>query len=477
MRIWRLGVRSRVLIAVLLTVAVAQVGSVLVLRQVLVAALDARVDAGLEQEAAELRQLAAGVDPSTGEPFGDDFQAVFDVFLSRNVPGERETFVTILNGKLYRSTQDVAIAQDEDIVRSWRTSAASRRERVQVDRSRVDYLSVPMADADSLPNAVFVALYDYEGERAEIDEALERAEIVAVALLLVAAALGWSVAGRALAPLRRLTEAAHSIGSGRDLERRLPAEPGSDEVATLTRTFNAMLNRLDAAFAIQRDFVADAGHELRTPITIVRGHLELLGDEPADQQQTIALVTGELDRMTRMVDDLLTLAKLGRPEFLNLGPVHVPSLLKDATTNAAVLGDRLWAVSGAPRIHIRADRQRLTQALMQLTANAVAHSEPGSPITLGGAVADSHLYLWVIDAGVGVPDVDRQRIFERFVRTIASRRRAEGSGLGLAIVTAVATAHDGWPDVLSTEGVGSAFVLALPAPAEQDPGGEQDSSR
>ncbi len=230
-----------------------------------------------------------------------------------------------------------------------------------------------------------------------------------------------------------------------------------------------MLDRLDAAFAVQRDFVADAGHELRTPITIVRGHLELMGDDPDDRRQTVALVTGELDRMARMVDDLLTLARSGRPDFVRRGLVDLDVLLAEVAAKVPVLADRDWQVERGAQLVLHADDQRLTQALMQLAANAVAHSSPGSRIAIGAAAAGPRLHLWVIDHGDGVPEVDRDRIFERFARSASHRDRSQGSGLGLSIVSAIARAHGGRVTVLSTPDVGSAFVVVLPLrPADED---------
>ncbi len=471
----RLGIRGRVLLAVLVVVIIAQLGSVLVLRQVLVTALDKRVDEILAREAAELRQLAGGVDPETGEPFGDDVRAIFDVFFSRSAPDERETFVSLVDGEVHRASRAELRLDDTELVRRVAQLRAPRRDQAQTSQGRVDYLAVPLLGADGAPDGVFVVLYDYQGERAEIDDALRRVEVVALIFFLLAAAVGWVASARAVAPVRRLTATAHTIGSGRDLGHRLPEISGRDEVATLTRTFNAMFDRLETAFVVQRDFIADAGHELRTPITIVRGHLEGLSGDPLEQRETIELVTGELDRMTRMVEDLLTLAKMVRPDFLHVGPVHVRPLLDQVCMTASVLGDRTWTVSGAPDTMVVADRQRLTQALMELATNAFRHTRSGGGVTLGGAVAKEQLYLWVSDDGVGVPAGDYERIFERFARASARRSRERGSGLGLAIVSAIAEAHGGKAHVMSTERVGSAFVLTLnlvtsPQAAEQDAG-------
>ena len=163
-----------------------------------------------------------------------------------------------------------------------------------------------------------------------------------ISVLLIASALAWVVAGRLLAPLRALDETARSI-SETDLTRRIPVS-GNDEIAELARTFNAMVDRLEGAFASQRAFVSDASHELRTPITIVRGHLELLGDDPDERRETIALVTDELDRMSRFVDDLLLLAKAERNDFLRVDEVELGALTDELLDKAAGLGPRTWAL-------------------------------------------------------------------------------------------------------------------------------------
>ena len=132
-----------------------------------------------------------------------------------------------------------------------------------------------------------------------------------------------------------------------DIRRRIPVH-GTDEVSRLATTFNSMLDRLEQAFALQRNLLDDAGHELRTPITIIRGHLELMGDDPAEHKETVALVTDELDRMSRMVDDLLTLARAAQPTFLRLDVVDLRQLLRDVHAKAEALGARDWQLA-SPR--------------------------------------------------------------------------------------------------------------------------------
>jgi signal transduction histidine kinase len=284
--------------------------------------------------------------------------------------------------------------------------------------------------------------------------------LVLLSVLLIASTLAWVVAGRVLAPLRLLADTARSISES-DLTRRIPVT-GRDEIAELARTFNAMLDRLEAAFASQRSFVSDASHELRTPITIVRGHLELLGDDPGERRETVALVTDELDRMSRFVDDLLVLAKAERDDFLRVADVELGALTDELLEKAQGLGQRDWRLESRGEAVIVADRQRLTQAMMGLAQNAVQHTDDGEPIWLGTDANHREVRLWVRDEGPGIAADDQERIFDRFARTSASRRRSEGAGLGLAIVRAIAEAHGGRVRLSSRPGAGASFVLVIP---------------
>jgi signal transduction histidine kinase len=297
----------------------------------------------------------------------------------------------------------------------------------------------------------------------DIDEFVAVAWRVGLSTLLVASVLAFGVAGRILRPVRLVTDTAQDI-SETDLSRRIQVEKTNDEISAMAATFNDMLTRLEDAFDTQRRFIDDAGHELRTPITIIRGHLELLGqdDDPAERRETIKLVTDELDRMTRMVSDLLVLAKLQRPDFLELKTVDVATFTEELRTKAAALGDRDWRVEQVGAGRIIADRQRLTQAVMQLAQNATEHTEPGSLIELGSAVSNGHARFWVRDTGPGIPPNDQERVFERFARATPTRRRSEGAGLGLSIVRAIAEAHHGRVELSSHPGHGAKFTITIP---------------
>jgi signal transduction histidine kinase len=268
-------------------------------------------------------------------------------------------------------------------------------------------------------------------------------------------------AGRLLAPLRTLREAAQEISES-DLSRRI-AETGNDDITALTRTFNQMLERLDSAFTGQRQFLDDAGHELKTPLTVLQGHLELLDTtDPTEVAATKELLLDEVDRMSRLVQELIMLAKTDRPDFFRFEPVDLAPYLDTLLEKCRALGPRDWVLDEAVAETAVLDEQRITQALLQLAQNAVKHTDEGDEIGLGAHVdAAGGLRLWVRDSGRGVADDAKEHIFDRFSR---DRVRAddEGFGLGLSIVAAIARAHGGVARVDDAPGGGAVFTLTLP---------------
>jgi two-component system, OmpR family, sensor kinase len=457
------GARTRILAAFLILLSFSTLLSVLAIRQLLLVRVSDRVDAALTQEVDEFRQLVRGRDPNTGELFRGRLNLVFDTFFRRNVPAVDETLVAFVGGDLYA----VDPPGDAPALRSrfahWAGLERGERGDVETPVGTVRYLAVPVEYANEV-RGVFVVAATLAGERREVEDAIRLAALVLLTVLLIASALAWVVAGRVLAPLRLLADTARAIGES-DLTRRIPVT-GHDEIAELSRTFNAMLDRLEAAFASQRAFVSDASHELRTPITIVRGHLELLGDDPDERRETITLVTDELDRMSRFVDDLLVLAKAERDDFLRIDEVELGALTDELFDKALALGSRAWRLEARGEALLVADRQRLTQAVMGLAQNAVQNTDDGDTIWIGSAVDLHEAKLWVRDSGPGVAAEDQQRIFERFARASASRRRSEGAGLGLAIVRAIAEAHGGRVALASRPGAGATFTVIIPLEVE-----------
>ena len=311
----------------------------LAIRELLLARTSDRIDEEITQEIGEFRALAGGRNPRTGELFRGDLPAIYETYFRRNVPAQGETVIGYADGHRPISTSGARggrIAVGEQAAR-WQRLERSERGEFESPSGVVRYLAVPVRGSDGKIGGTFVVTAALGQERDEVEDAVRLAAIVLLTVLLIASALAWVVAGRVLAPLRMLSDTARSIGES-DLTRRIPAS-GTDELAELGRTFNAMLDRLEAAFDSQRSFVSDASHELRTPITIVRGHLELLGDDPEERRETIALVTDELDRMSRFVDDLLLLARAEHDDFLRVGEVELGALTDELAEKASALGD------------------------------------------------------------------------------------------------------------------------------------------
>lgn len=467
-----IGFRGRVLGLLAVVVAGATFGGLFVQRAVLLRQLDAEIEKSLEQERDELEALAVGNDPSTGTPFGGDVRAIFDTFLDRNLPAEGEVYFAFVDGAFYDSTAaPIDVESYPELTSKWGDLTIGEWGWLSTEAGPARYLAVPLTFDGRTPG-VFVVANFVQGERDEIESYVRVSAVVAAAVLVLAMGLAWSVAGRLLRPVRQLTRAAEAITDA-DLSQRIPVE-GNDEITRLAQRFNEMLDRLAASFAAQRAFVDDAGHELRTPITIVRGHLELMGSEPQEQRATIELVTEELDRMARIVDDLLLLAKAEQPDFVQASPVEVADLTADLLAKSRALGDRRWRLDASDVGLVHIDRQRVTQAVLNLARNAVEHTSPGADIGLGSKCVNGEVRLWVRDSGPGVDLRDRDLIFDRFTRGRAGRRRSDGAGLGLAIVRSVALAHGGRVELESESGHGATFTIVLPTPSSPTQGAVED---
>jgi signal transduction histidine kinase len=470
------GVRARILASYLILLAIAAFASVLAVRQVLLVRLDDRVEEDLQQEAQEFRALTAtGIDPRTRRPFGNDVEAMFRTYLERNIPDDDEELITVpRNGTPRRDPGENAQAFSfSDFVGRWRTLDEVERGKIDTPGGPARYLAVPVEGDRGTLGTFAVAIFTAD-EREQVDEAVQIVAAVAAGVLLLGSILAFSISGRVLAPLSELRDAARSI-SGTQMDRRLQVE-GDDEVAELARTFNRMLDRLTLAFGSQREFIRDISHELRTPIAVSRGHLELLAEghlkDEDTRREAIALVTGELDRMSRFVDELLLLARAESPGFLQLETVPLAALADELTAKAAGIADRRWRIDSTSPRSIVADRQRLTQAVMNLAQNAVAHTGIGDEIGIGVAVDGDEASIWVRDTGTGIPLSEQRRIFSRFSRGVHSRGRYEGAGIGLAIVRAIAEAHGGRVRVTSRPGEGARFDVIVPV--DQEEGVEED---
>ena len=333
----------------------------------------------------------------------------------------------------------------------------------------IAFMSIPVQVKGSPDLGHYVAAVDVRlAFQPIIRTHLTYAAVCLVALVAIGI-VGYQVAGRLLSPLRSLRSTAQRI-TETDLSDRIPDDQlaSKDEVGDLGRTMNAMLDRLSASFDNQRRLLDDAGHELKTPITIVRGHLELVDpQDPTDVIETRDLAIDELDRMRRLVDEILMLAKARRPDFVQPEPVVVADLLAAVLDKVIALGDRRWLIEATSNEVVSLDPQRITQALIQLVANAVKFTQPGAVIALGGRIYGPEVRLWVRDEGTGIAPEDRGRIFERFGRgsdPIGTQPPSadDGAGLGTGHRGRDRPAHHGRVALSSEIGVGSTFTLCLP---------------
>jgi signal transduction histidine kinase len=400
-----------------------------------------------------------------------DLAKFFKQYLRHRLPPDDTFLITFIDGRFYQSSPSARpqpLRADTSLMQQLQRQIQPFQAAVEVsdpDIGKILYIVEPVQIQDQT-QGVFVVAHVTAGERTEAVESMMVIVQVSVVLLLISLGLTWLAAGRVLAPLTAMTATAQTI-SETDLSQRLVVR-GQGDLAALATTFNDMMNRLEAAFGTQRTFINNAGHELRTPITIIRGHLELMGDDPDERQETVNVVMSELDRMSRLVNDMIVLAKAERGDFLHLATIDAAALTKELFTKAQALAERDWQLDETARGLVVVDQERITEAVMNLAQNAVQYTQREHTIALGSTIARGKVHFWVRDTGEGVPLPDQKRVFERFVRAANSRRRSEGAGLGLAIVKAIAEAHCGKVLLRSKLGVGSMFTLILPLDPPQE---------
>ena len=268
-------------------------------------------------------------------------------------------------------------------------------------------------------------------------------------LFVASLGVGWVVAGRVLRPIGRITSVARDI-QATDLSRRIELPGPDDELKQLADTFDAMLARLDAAFAAQRQFTADASHELRNPLAIIRTNADVAlanpHADPDDLRHTITVVKRASDRMARLVDDLLALARRQEPT-LEHEPVDLGVAVAEASDDfvvPAAARDIVLDRAIAPEVIVTGDRDALKRAVANLLENAVRLAPRGSRIRLATGSEGDRTWIAVADEGPGISPEDQPHVFDRFWRADKGRSRADGgTGLGLAIVRQIAESHGG----------------------------------
>ena len=314
------------------------------------------------------------------------------------------------------------------------------------------------------------------GERlASMEMALRELRIILLtfspAALIVLSFIGWFLAGRALSPVTRITNAARKINA-ENLSQRLPIEDTRDELSRLGETFNSMLSRLEDSFRKIKQFSADASHELRTPLTILRGETEVAlrwAKSPEEFRRMLASNMEEIDRMSRIIENLLALAKSDAGEMsLEIKEFSLSDLVQELYLQSKTLGEaKEIAVSlqlaVAREIYLCGDALRLRQVFLNLISNAIKYTPAGGAVNLALALKGNDAVVTIADTGIGIPTDHLPHIFDRFYRIDKARNREDGGiGLGLSIVKSIIDAHSGRITVTSTPEVGSTFTVVLP---------------
>jgi two-component system OmpR family sensor kinase len=342
---------------------------------------------------------------------------------------------------------------------------------VMVDNTRLRVLSTPIeiAGTDRLIGYIQVAT-----SLAALQTTQQILLIIllagAVVSMLIAGLAGWVSTKRALSPLEAVTNTALQITRADDLSRRIPYQgPTNDEVGQLINAFNQTLSRLEILFESQRRFLADVGHELRTPLTVIKGNVDLMRRMDCTDEESMQGIEEEVDRLTRLVGDLLLLAQAESGKLpLARRTVELDTLLLDALHQMRVLaGERIQLKLGEiDQVLVCGDPDRLKQVLVNLIGNAIQYTPVGGEVLVGLGKVESQAHLTVSDTGPGIPPEDIPHIFERFYRGEKSRTRSKngkkGFGLGLSIAYWIVRNHGGQIEVAPREPHGTTFSVWLP---------------
>ena len=347
---------------------------------------------------------------------------------------------------------------------------------VSLGGNKYRVLTAPIKDTSGVRVGVFQAALSKQSS--QLIAASVAASLAAAGLMVMLAGLMLSLwAARAsLRPLQRMASDAAAISHAAP-GRRIAYDGPADELGSLADSLNAMLSRLERSYADQRRFVADASHELRTPVAIVRGNVELLrsgmlSDE--DAEESLLMIEAEASRMTRLLDELLSLARL-EGAARQFQPLDVGTMLQEGAARARKLGNRSISVECERDMWVKGDPDLLDQALVNVLRNAVAHTQDGGHIELSCKASSRAAVISVTDDGPGIPQVDLDRIFDRFYRAQGPRPGdSGGAGLGLAIAKRLIDLHDGTIAVTNVSPTGARFTIALPRIAPPNDGADPD---
>src|SRR5881397_3964250 len=407
---------------------------------------------------------------STGKPaLVADIKAVLEA-----VPDY--LLITAQDGEILYSSSNASLTYQQVVqLRKLMTPPLSGRPagtvRLEPDGPELRYVAHIVSGAGPRFGSLLVAA-DVRTAELAVAQLLSTLVLIVPIGLIAAILVGSWIARGALEPVDRIISEVREITDGRSLHRRLAEPMVKDELGRLAETLNQMMTRLERSFAALRRFTADASHELKTPLTVLRGGVERAITTPGLPQDTLATLQ-EIKRMTELVDALLTLARADE----GIAPLHrEPVDLREIVEEARETGELLAEQAGVQMelatppepVIVPVDASRIRQLILNLVTNAVKYTPSGGSVRMQLGQSDGRVTLTVADTGIGIAAGDLPHIFDRFWRADSARTRTgerPGAGLGLAICKWIAEAHGGTIDVQSRPGRGTTFTVTLPAAA------------
>lgn len=410
-------------------------------------------------------ELQAFTDAAGARPVGQSLATFGDSYLrSRLLPDGESVAIALPDGRLIGSAASRPLLRTP-LVKGWTRTPprAGLNQHVQVAESTYLVVASPLV-VKGRPVATVIASADLDQVHKDLGRVRTLAIGEAVIALLAAVAGSYFMLRRLLSRVGRITATAADIAGGA-LDRRLHEGGPGDEVGRLADTFDTMADKLAAAMTAQRRLLSDVSHQLRTPLTVARGHLEVLdrtgANDPQAVHDTVALVIDEIEHMKALVERLLMLGHALEPDFLSVEPVDLRSFCRELMDSAQVMAARRWELSQVPDVVLQVDPAKLRGAMLNLIDNAVHATKAGDVIALSvERRPDGTTVLSVDDSGPGIAPEQRRQVLERFARPGAAD--SEGSGLGLAIVRAVAQAHGGDIDIGDSAYGGCRVSVVLP---------------
>jgi signal transduction histidine kinase len=418
-----------------------------------------QIDNSLQKSAGQLIQQARAAERVSGEMSG---------IVTPNLKLTSNILIQVwADGELVDSSPGMAEQKVPFDRFGFESAYPSYRDVVFENRLRLRVLSVPLV-SEGRPVGVVLVAANLDMVDLARRNLLSVLVIVTLAGIIIASLASQAAVRQFLAPLESITDAADQINRADDLSRRIPYKgPPEDEIGQLADAINQTLERIEVLFTSQQRFIADVSHELRTPLTVIKGNVDLMRRMKELDPELLESIDQEAGRLTRLVTDLLLLAKAEAGALpLTKSTVELDTLLVEVFNEMRVLAGNkvLVKLNEIDQLRTSGDRDRLKQVLINLIANAIQYTPAGGEIFLSLGRSGEHARFIVRDTGPGIPSADLPYIFERFYRAEKSRTRAgtPGFGLGLSIAHWIVEQHGGKIEVSSREGVGTTFAVWLP---------------